>query len=116
LGGFTVPDEWRKRIDSGQVTLKENSKLDQLLRQVSLGRVDGAYVSVSAALYEAENTLHERSAFAFDPGLPYQKGSYLASSVAHPEVIQNFNRWLDLHRDQVKAIRAKWKADVEMTN
>ncbi len=82
VSGFTVPDEWRAKIESGAVRLKENSKLDQLLRQVILERVDGAYVSVIAALYEAENTLHEGKALAFDPGLPYSKGSYMVSSVA----------------------------------
>ena len=116
LGGFTVSEDWRKRIDAGRVTLKENSKLDQLLRQIALDRVDGAYVSVSAAFYEAENTLHERATFAFDPGLPFQKGSYMASSVSHPEVIQDFSRWMETHRDVVKAIRIKWKADVEIGN
>jgi len=111
MGGFTVSNDWRSRISAGTVELKENSRLDQLLRQVMLDRVDGAYVSVAAALYVVDKSLGQKGGLAFDPGLPFQKGNYLASSVSHPEIIQEFNRWMAGHQDQIKGIKTRWGVD-----
>ena len=112
LSGFTVPEKWQARIDAGSVALKENTKLDQLLRQVQLDRIDGAYVSVKAALYVAETELKQKDAFAYDPGLPHRAGSYRVSSVSHPELIEELNRWMGTHKDTIKAILVKWNAEI----
>ena len=115
VGGFTVSTEWQTRIESKAVELKENARLDQLLRQVLLDRVDGAYVSVAAALYVAEKDLGQKDALVFDPSLPYRRGSYLASSVSRPDIIQDFNLWMVGHAEQIKAIRSRWGTDVKIT-
>ncbi len=112
MGGFTVSNEWRSRIAAGAVDLKENSRMDQLLRQVIVDRVDGAYVSIAAALYVADKVLGQKGVLAFDSSLPFQRGNYLASSVSHPEIIQQFNHWMAEHPDQIKAIKTHWGVDV----
>lgn len=108
LSGFTLPNEWRARVDAKSVDLKEATKLDQLLRMVQVGRVDGAYVSVASALYVADTILGQKGTMLLDPHLPLRRGNYLLSSVKHPEMVEEFNVWLDKHRDQVAAIKAHW--------
>ena len=108
VSGFTLPSEWRTRIDSGKMELKEATKLDQLLRMVLLDRVEGAYVSVASALYVADTVLGQKGVLALDPNLPLRRDNYLLSSVTHPEVIREFDTWLAAHKDQVKAIKARW--------
>ena len=106
LSGFTLPNEWRALVDAKSVDLKEATKLDQLLRMLQVGRVDGAYVSV--ALYVADTILGQKGALVLDTDLPLRRGSYLVSSVKRPEMVEQFNVWLSKHRDQIAAIKAHW--------
>ena len=112
LSGFTVSPDWRTRIDTGSIELKENSRLDQLLRQVMLDRVDGAFVSIASALYVADKTFSQKGALMFDARLPFQRGNYMVSSVSKPEIVKEFNSWLESHRDVVKSIKTRWGVDV----
>jgi polar amino acid transport system substrate-binding protein len=108
LSGFTLPAEWKAHIVAGKTTLKENSKSDQLLQQVLVDRIDGAYLSVAAALYTAEYTLGKKDSVAFDPALPYRRGTYHASSLNHPEVIEQLNQWMKNHQERIVAIKMRW--------
>lgn len=110
--GFTLMPALKARIDGGQCAMKENPRLDQLLRQVILGRVDAAYASVAGARYVLAHELDKPSGLVFDPSLPYQKGSYLMSSVTHPEVIAAYNEWASRNGPTIAAILHKWDAEV----
>ena len=108
VSGFTLPVEWRNRIKDGAVALKESTRMDQVLRLVLLDRVDGAYISIASALYLADHVMEQKGALALDPNLPLRRGSYQASSVLHPEIIQDLNTWMAEHHDQIKVIKAHW--------
>lgn len=109
--GFTLMPGLKARIDGGQCALKENPRLDQLLRQVILGRVDAAYASVAGAGYVLSHELDNPSALVFDPSLPHREGSYLMSSVSHPEVIAAYNEWASRNGPAIAAIIHKWDAE-----
>ena len=87
---------------------KESTRMEQVLRQVLMDRVDGAYISVASALYMTDTVLQQKGALTFDANLPFRRGAYLASSALHPEIVHELNVWMAGHKDQVKAIKARW--------
>jgi hypothetical protein len=107
IAGFT-PFGWLDRIQAGTVQLKENPRLDQLLRQTLLGRNDGAYVSVAVATHVLSS---EGASLVYDPGLPHTQDVYRASSVARPEVVAELNAWLAANAATIKAIKDRYGAE-----
>lgn len=105
--GFT-PWDYLGRIKAGSVRLLENGSLSGLLEQTILGRIDGAYVNPAVARYQLENVLHKPGALVFDPELPHTKGAYLASSIKHPDLIKDLNRYLSEERESVWAILRRY--------
>lgn len=110
VSGFT-PFAWLDRIKAGTVALKENPRMELLLRQAVVGHVDGAYVSVAVANHVLAGPLNLPGALMFDPALPHTRDHYLLSSANHPEVIAEFNAWLAANGDRVKTIKDRFGAE-----
>ena len=110
IAGFT-PFAWSERLKSGVVELKENSSLEQLLRQVQTKRIDGAYGNVAVALNTADALPGLAGSLAFAPQLPHVADSYRLSSVKAPEVIAEFDEWLGKNGKLVADIIARTGAE-----
>ena len=110
VAGFT-PTPWLDRIKAGQITLKENLKLDPLLRQVLLGRLDGAYVSIAVANYALDTGFQTPGGLVFDSSQPFSRNSYRLSSAHRPDLIAAFDSWLTAHAAEVKAIKDRHHAE-----
>jgi polar amino acid transport system substrate-binding protein len=110
VSGFT-PAAWLDRVKAGRVALKENPRLDLLLKQVAMGRFDGAYTSVAVANYALDSVLGTPGALVFDPRLPHSRDAYQISSMAHPQVIAEFDAWMVANAAQVKAIKERHGAE-----
>lgn len=93
MTGFT-PWNYLDLIKQKRVTVFENDSFLALLKQVSLKRVDGAYINVEVAKYQLREVLHQPDSLVFDAALPHTKDFYYFSSVKHPKVIQEFNAFL----------------------
>lgn len=110
VSGFT-PFAWLDRVKSGQVTLKENPRMELLLRQAVVGHVDGAYVSVAVANYVLAGSLNMPGALMFDPGLPHSRNHYMLSSVTRPAVVAEFDIWLEANGPLIKMIKERYGAE-----
>lgn len=110
VSGFT-PFAWLDRIRAGKVVVKENPRMDLLLKQVSLGRMDGAYASVAVVNYTLDSVLHTPAALVFDPSLPHSRDSYRLSSLGHAGVVAEFDAWMAANQAEVKAIKDRTGAE-----
>lgn len=110
VSGFT-PIAWLGRIQSGSVQVKENPKLTLLLKQAALKRTDGAYASVAVAHHYLDRVLAMPGALVFDPSLPHSRDHYHLSSVAHPELVAEFDAWLAANKTLVADIKARFQAE-----
>jgi len=110
VSGFT-PFAWLDRVKAGTVQLKENPRMDLLLKQAAMGRVDGAYASVAAANHTLEQVLGTAGALVFDPGLPHSRDAYLLSSRNHPEIVAEFDAWMAANAALVKGIKDRYGAE-----
>lgn len=110
VSGFT-PYAWQDRVAAGSVVVKENPRLELLLKQSVVGLVDGAYVSVAVAHYALASRLDLPGALVFDPALPHSRDHYALSSVSRPDVVEKFNDWLRRRADLVAAIKQRLGAE-----
>jgi len=106
MTGFT-PWNYLELIKDGRVTVFENDSFISLLKQVTLKRVDGAYVNVEVAKYQLRAVLHQPGALVFDPDLPHTRDYYYLSSVRHPAIIAEFNQFLATQPGIYEQIRKK---------
>lgn len=110
VSGFT-PFAWLDRIRSGQLVVKENPRIDLLLRQVMMGRMDGAYASVAVAYHTLEGELKAPGALVFDPALPHSRDFYRLSSLNHPEMVAQFDEWMAANRELIEGIKLRHGAE-----
>ena len=107
--GFT-PWDYQDLIQKGQIRLVENGSFEGLLEQAIRGRVDGAYMNPIVARFHLEKAMQKPGALVFDPDLPHTKGSYLVSTIKHPELMVRFNRFLKQNSQKVRAILRRHRA------
>ncbi|CAA7613431.1 ABC transporter substrate-binding protein [Magnetospirillum sp. UT-4] len=110
VAGFT-PYSWLDRVKSGSVTLKENPRMELLLRQAAVGHVDGAYVSVAVANHVLATTLNMAGTLVFDPGLPHTRDHYMLSSATAPQVIAEFDAWMAANGSLIRSIKDRYGAE-----
>jgi len=108
--GFT-PFEYLDDEKAGTITLDPSDDYAALLKKCVAGRVDGAYGNLAVANWNLEENLKQPGALAFAPGLPHTKGSYLMSSIKHPEAVEEFNAWLKDNQALVETLKAKYKVE-----
>ncbi len=115
VSGFT-PYAWLGRVKDGAVHLRENPKLELLLKQAALKRIDGAYASVAVAHHYLDRVLAMPGALVFDPGLPHSRDSYHLSSVSRPDLVAEFDAWLADNRKLVADIKKRFGAERGVTD
>ncbi|MDI9244613.1 transporter substrate-binding domain-containing protein [Marinobacter sp. CHS3-4] len=108
--GFT-PWDYKGLIDQGKVKLQEVSNLASLIKMARGGRVDGIYFNVDVARHALEEDLGAPGALVFDPQLPKTRSTYHLSTIQNPEVIEEFNEFLETNADALEAIRQKYGLD-----
>lgn len=106
MTGFT-PWNYLDLIKQKQVSVFENDSFVSLLKQAQLKRVDGAYINIEVAKFQLKEVLHQPDALVFDPDLPHTKDYYYLSSRKHPQIIQEFNAFLDKEKEVYERIRLK---------
>lgn len=110
VSGFT-PFAWVDRIKDGRVQVKENPRMELLLKQVQVGRFDGAYASVAVANYTLDHQLSSSGGLVFDPRLPHSRDAYMLSSVKRADVVADFNDWMAANAAMVQSIKDRTGAE-----
>ncbi|MBI2241152.1 MAG: transporter substrate-binding domain-containing protein [Magnetospirillum gryphiswaldense] len=110
VAGFT-PYAWLDRVKNGTVALKENPRMELLLRQTVVGHVEGAYVNVAVAHHVLNSILNMPGALVFNPMLPHSRDFYYLSSVRHADVIAEFDGWMKDNAQLVKDIKDRFGAE-----
>lgn len=110
VAGFT-PYAWLDRVKSGRVALKENPRMELLLRQTVVGHVEGAYVNVAVAHHVVNSILNMPGALVFNPMLPHSRDHYHLSTITHGDVVAEFDGWMKDNAQLVKDIKDRFGAE-----
>lgn len=99
--------DYLERISSGQTAAIRSGDLAQMMRLALRKETDGAYSNVVVATFYLDNIRARPGALVFDPSLPHSCGSFLLSSQTQPQLIEQFDRFLQAHRQQLDELKAK---------
>lgn len=108
--GFTAWD-YLDLIKAKKVILKESTDFTSLLQQVLNKNTDGAYINIVVAQYHLNEVFKKSDALVFDSDLPYTRSAYFFSSIKYPQIIEEFNKFLDEEKDFVIKLKQKYKAE-----
>ncbi|BAN47649.1 ABC transporter substrate-binding protein [Metapseudomonas resinovorans] len=113
VDGWT-PWTYQERIDDGQTQVVGSDDLGRMVRQALKQEADGAYYNVVVATYYLDNIRARPGALVFDPSLPHTRGTFNLSSLRHPELIARFDRFLAEHRQEVEALKARYRVEANL--
>lgn len=108
--GFTAW-AWQGQLDRGEVHMVENADLTSLVRQVLAGRIDGAYANVAVVKHQLDSVLGQPDGLIYRSDLPFDRGTYHLSTTLHPEVIAEFDAWLEANAERVAALQRDFGVD-----
>jgi ABC-type amino acid transport substrate-binding protein len=108
--GFT-PYPYFNLIKDGVLTSKEVNTLDAALRMVVNERTDGVYTNVSVGLYSLEHALRTPNALQYDPTLPNTVDYYYLSSFKCPELITEFNQFMQDEKAMIAQLKEKYQVE-----
>jgi len=104
--GFT-PYSWLDLINSGDVSLQENSSFIGMVRQALVGRIDGAYANQDVIKRVLRDLGKDEDALVFDESLPHSVSNHHVSSSNRADVVEAFNAWLAENGETVASLREK---------
>lgn len=107
IAGFT-PWKFQNRIESGQVELKTARKPSNLVKMALAGRVETFNLAAPVAKHQFE-ALGVGGRLVPAPGLMENKAShYHLSTIEHPQIIEDFNRFLTSQRALVQSLQQQY--------
>jgi ABC-type amino acid transport substrate-binding protein len=104
IAGFT-PRSYTALLESGAIERVETRSLEALLKTVQAGRVDGAYVNIAVAWQLLAGKAEQSGALVWNAKLPYDKSHYHLSTLRHPGVIREFDRFLKERHEWVRELK-----------
>lgn len=106
--GFT-PWDYIGEVKSGVIKVHESTDLMGLVKLVKAGRIDGVYFNVSVARYFLKHTLFEEGTIQFDESLPHSRGAYQASTINHPDILEELNTFLSEKAVMIETMKKKYE-------
>ncbi|TIH10469.1 substrate-binding periplasmic protein [Pseudomonas leptonychotis] len=103
--GFT-PWPYLDDIKAGKILLIQANQIDSLLAMALSDRVDGVYLNPQVVQHQLYNTAGNE-ALVFDPSLAYEDDHYFLSSIKYPEVIKQFDAFLNKEAKLVQALKER---------
>lgn len=108
--GFT-PEPFLPLIDSGQIKVSTSSDYHRLINQVVLGVYAGLYSNVVVSREQIRTRFGEDDTLVFDPGLPHVVSTRHLSSIHHPQVIEQFNRFLLEKKADIQRLKEAYRVE-----
>lgn len=103
-----MPDDYRDKVESGEVSLHRFATLDQLLEAGRTGQVEAIFSEryILGAHIQRQPRYQE---LEFCESLPSSIGKFRLSTIKHPEVLVKFNQFLRTSPDVIEQIRKRYR-------
>lgn len=92
------------------IKISENASISGLLGKGLRGRVDGVYANVEAARHLL-SAMDRPDQLVLDPDLPHTTGFYRLSTIKHPRIMREFDRFLKTRSALVDSLKQKHGLD-----
>jgi len=107
--GF-VPTLWFDKIGSDNFTLVEESSPISVIRHLLHGNVDATNIDPNVIQHNLKQ-LKENKQIVLNKNIKHEEFSYHLSSIKHPEIIREFNNFLNNNKELVESIKEKYGID-----
>jgi len=97
-------------IQQREIGLMEASSMEQLIRQLVKGRVQGIYININVGIDFAAKNFDGLKLF-WDKGLPFGRDNFFLSSIKHPEILEQFNVFMKENQTEILQLKQKYKLD-----
>ena len=108
--GFT-PFPFLTDIEAGKLKLNEANSLDQVVKMVDGGRVNGGFVNVTVATYFLDNVLNSAGKLVYDDSLPKGVSEISLSSNGQSDIIKEFDAWMNSNQSWVNSLKTKHQVE-----
>jgi ABC-type amino acid transport substrate-binding protein len=108
LLGF-YPTHWIAQIKSGQVKLYEDVSTKILVQQLVAGHIDGIDIEPSVIHYYLEELGKPSDTSIIDRRYEYDVYDFHFSTIKHPEIIKEFNKFLKNNKPLLEKLNKKYK-------
>ncbi len=108
LLGF-YPTHWIEQIKSGQVKLYEDVSTKILVQQLVAGHIDGIDIEPSVIRYYLEELDKPSDTSIIDRRYSYDVYDFHLSTIKHPEIIKEFNKFLTNNKALLEQLNKKYK-------
>lgn len=107
IRGFTAWD-YLGLVKDKKVQLANVNNFNQLVKKTISSKFDGAYINIDVAKYLFKNTMKKPNILVFNKNLPHTKGSYHLSSIKHPNIIKEFNDFLENEKVEIDSLKKRY--------
>ncbi len=104
--GFTTPGI-SSALNRGEITLTEVGSMEQLLKMLESGRIDGIYFNIRVA-QEAAARRDQPLQLTMLKGIAPYRYAYHLSSIRHPQLIERFDHFMRDNPEVIHAIRQSY--------
>ncbi|WP_131811852.1 type 2 periplasmic-binding domain-containing protein [Paraglaciecola hydrolytica] len=111
ISGFD-PTLWRAEIANNEINILSDTSPKVLMKHLVNGLVDGVDVDIAVAKFYL-NSLGLDHQLTYSVALPQDVFSYQLSTIKYPEIIEQFNRWLDTNPNFLAATRREFHIPAE---
>ncbi|MBF0264388.1 MAG: transporter substrate-binding domain-containing protein [Gammaproteobacteria bacterium] len=107
IRGFT-PWVLLDDVNNGKIQLFEQNNIHSLINKTLVGRLDGSFINIATAKYFLKYSQHSSNALVFNPKLKKTTDYYYLSSAKQPQLIEEFNLWLQFNSEFHQSLLKKW--------
>ncbi|MEG3765355.1 hypothetical protein [Alteromonas sp. 14N.309.X.WAT.G.H12] len=104
--GFT-PVSWQQRIEDHTTQLVQEGNIENLLFYVQSGKIQAANLEFHVMQYYTER-IPELSDLTLDLSLPHDEVGFTLSTINHPELIQQFNAFMQEKYELIEEIKQRY--------
>jgi len=108
IRGFT-PWPYQDAIASKAIALEESDDMASLVQKALVKRVDAVFLCEATANYYVNEVLKKPGALVPDRGLPSNPVEFQLSSRKHPEIIKQFDAFMESEKALIDELRKKYK-------
>lgn len=105
--GF-FPTFWYDRVNNNTIELVENSSAYSLVKHLLYGNIDAINIEKNVIDYNLQLLNKDQDAIVLNKKIKHERYAFHFSTILHPEIIQEFNLFLNENSQQIANLKNKY--------
>ncbi|MAI64638.1 MAG: hypothetical protein CL600_07175 [Alteromonas sp.] len=105
LYGFIPGPQWASRIEENNIEFVYEGSTRILIRMLKKGLIDGLDLNIHVVKHYATELGYDANDFALAKHAPSTQFSYQLSTTSHPDIIRQFDAFLENAKNEIAALK-----------